>query len=174
MHSYTQAKHLSNSALVFLIAAPIIIVNYLIFIVNPSNAGHPVAYTLQLVADFFSIITVTGLWLTILLDALVPSHQHDVNKGDDEFVRKRTVTVDIFIPVAGEPIDVIRQTAKGAVEMYYPHRTFILDDGKSDDVRDLAEELGITYIRRTVNKNAKSGNVNNALSHGTGDFFCNY
>jgi cellulose synthase (UDP-forming) len=34
----------------------------------------------------------------------------------------------------------------------------------------MAEELGIGYIRRGDNKNAKAGNLNNALKHTTGEF----
>lgn len=171
MNKDTKAKHLSNSALIFLIAAPVIIIDYIIFILNPGNAGNHIAYTLQITADFFSIITVTGLWLTILLDALTPSHQHDAFPPSTLFLKNKRPTVDVYIPVAGEPIEVIEKTAKAALAMMYPHKTFILDDGKSNEVKALSEELGITYVRRETNHNAKSGNVNNGLLHGKGEFF---
>lgn len=157
--------------MIFLIVAPLIIVNYIIFIVNPHNIGSPLAYGLQITADFFSIIAVTGLWLTILLDALTPSHQHEINRSNHDFVQSLQSTVDVYIPVAGEPINVIRKTVIAALAMSYPHQTFILDDGKSDEVKIVAKELGAKYIRRTNNKNAKSGNVNHGLQYGKGEFF---
>src|SRR5579872_5154401 len=52
-------------------------------------------------------------------------------------------TVDVFITCYDEPIEVLRRTAIGARAIRYPHRTYMLDDGKRDDVRAMTEELGI-------------------------------
>ncbi|HUF49876.1 MAG TPA: glycosyltransferase [Longimicrobiales bacterium] len=79
-------------------------------------------------------------------------------------------TVDVFITCYDEPLEVLRRTAMGAREIQYPHRTYFLDDGKRDEVRELAETLGIGYIRRVGNANAKSGNLNYALSVTSGEF----
>src|SRR5207237_9097827 len=64
-------------------------------------------------------------------------------------------SVDIFIPVAGEPIDVIKQTASAAKQIHYPNKKiYILNDGyvaKKDnwqDVENLAKELGVFCITR--------------------------
>lgn len=79
-------------------------------------------------------------------------------------------TVDVFITVYDEPLEIVRRTAIGARAIRYPHRTYILDDGKRDDLRELTEELGIGYIRRVGNANAKAGNLNYAISVTTGEF----
>jgi cellulose synthase (UDP-forming) len=79
-------------------------------------------------------------------------------------------TVDVFITTYDEPLEVLRRTAIGARAIRYPHRTYVLDDGKRQDVMDLAKELGIGYIRRTGNANAKAGNLNHALSVTSGEF----
>ena len=45
-------------------------------------------------------------------------------------------TVDIFIPTYDEPVDLVKQTAIGAVNMVYPHQklnVFICDDGGTDE-----------------------------------------
>ena len=52
------------------------------------------------------------------------------------------------------------------------HRTWILDDGRSDEVKALADELGCHYVRRLSSGGAKAGNINHALSIAKGDFFC--
>ncbi|MEX2177915.1 MAG: glycosyltransferase [Gemmatimonadaceae bacterium] len=78
--------------------------------------------------------------------------------------------VDVFITNFDEPLEVLRRTAIGARAIRYPHRTYMLDDGKREDVRAMAEELGIGYIRRVTNTNAKAGNLNFALSVTTGEF----
>ena len=79
-------------------------------------------------------------------------------------------TVDVFVTCYDEPLEIVRRTAIGARAIVYPHRTYILDDGKREEIKDLAETLGIGYIRRAGNANAKAGNLNFALSVTTGDF----
>jgi cellulose synthase (UDP-forming) len=79
-------------------------------------------------------------------------------------------TVDVFITCYNEPLEVLRRTAIGARAIRYPHRTYILDDGKREDVLAMTRELGIGYIRRVGNANAKSGNLNFALSVTSGEF----
>jgi cellulose synthase (UDP-forming) len=79
-------------------------------------------------------------------------------------------TVDVFITCYNEPLEVLRRTAIGARAIRYPHRTYMLDDGKREDVKAMADELGIGYIRRVGNANAKAGNLNFALSVTTGEF----
>jgi cellulose synthase (UDP-forming) len=73
--------------------------------------------------------------------------------------------------VYGESIDVIRQTALAARDLIGSHTTYILDDGKSDKVRALAEDIGVQYIRRHNNIGAKAGNLNHALSLTSGEYF---
>ena len=80
------------------------------------------------------------------------------------------LSVDVFITCYDEPLEVIRRTAIGARAIRYPHETWILDDGKRDEVKALAEELKVRYLRRSTNEHAKAGNLNHALAHTRGDF----
>ncbi|MFN2564588.1 MAG: glycosyltransferase [Gemmatimonadaceae bacterium] len=80
------------------------------------------------------------------------------------------LSVDVFITTYDEPLSIVRRTAIGAKAITYPHKTYILDDGRRDEMKAMAEELGIGYIRRENNANAKAGNLNNALKHTSGDF----
>lgn len=79
-------------------------------------------------------------------------------------------SVDVFITCFDEPLEILRRTAIGARAIRYPHRTYILDDGKRDEVLQLAKDLAIGYIRRADNLNAKSGNLNHAISVTNGEF----
>ncbi|MDP9349649.1 MAG: glycosyltransferase, partial [Gemmatimonadota bacterium] len=79
-------------------------------------------------------------------------------------------SVDVFITCYDEPLEVIRRTAVGARAIRYPHTTYILDDGKREEVRAMAQDLGVEYIRRDGNEHAKAGNLNNALLHSRGDY----
>jgi len=78
--------------------------------------------------------------------------------------------VDVFITNFDEPLEVLRRTAIGARAIKYPHRTYMLDDGKRDEVKAMAKALGIGYIRREGNENAKAGNLNHALKVTHGEF----
>jgi cellulose synthase/poly-beta-1,6-N-acetylglucosamine synthase-like glycosyltransferase len=78
--------------------------------------------------------------------------------------------VDVFILTYNEPVALVRETAVCAVNMRYPHKTYILDDGNREEMRALAEELGCNYLARTVRTHAKAGNLNNGLGHSDGEF----
>lgn len=80
------------------------------------------------------------------------------------------LSVDVYITCFDEPLEVIRRTAIGARAIRYPHQTWILDDGKRDEVRALAAELRVGYLRRPTNEHAKAGNLNHALRETTGEF----
>ncbi len=80
------------------------------------------------------------------------------------------LSVDVFVTTYNEPLEIIRKTALGARAIRYPHRTWILDDGRREEVRRMAGELDIGYLTRADNAHAKAGNLNNALRHTDGDF----
>lgn len=78
-------------------------------------------------------------------------------------------TVDVFITTYNEDLALLRQTARAAIAMRYPHRTFLCDDGRRPQVEVLARELGCGYITRADNAHAKAGNWNNAFRQTDGD-----
>lgn len=78
--------------------------------------------------------------------------------------------VDILIPTYNEKPEMVRRTVLAAVRVRYPHETWLLDDGNRPAIKAIADELGCRYIARADNKQAKPGNLNNALRHAAGDF----
>lgn len=78
--------------------------------------------------------------------------------------------VDVFIPTYREPLEIIDRTLRAAIALRYPHRTILLDDGRRPEVAGLAAKLGVTYISRSDNVNAKAGNLNFGLLNSTADF----
>jgi cellulose synthase/poly-beta-1,6-N-acetylglucosamine synthase-like glycosyltransferase len=82
-------------------------------------------------------------------------------------------SVDIFLPVCGEPIGVLKNTWTGVFELIqaYPGvaRAYVLDDGDSNEVLDLTPSFGFTYIRRSVHVHKKAGNLNYAFRCTNGD-----
>ena len=93
--------------------------------------------------------------------------------GDGEDV-PRTISVDVFFPTYDEEPDLVRLSIEDALNIRYPHplemKIHVLDDGKRDDMRALAEELGCNYITRDSNIGFKAGNLRNAMEQTSGDF----
>jgi cellulose synthase (UDP-forming) len=74
--------------------------------------------------------------------------------------------IDVLIPTYNEPLDVVRYTALGALNMDWPAEkmhVYILDDGRRPEFEQFAFEAGIGYKIRPDNKHAKAGNINAAL-----------
>ena len=74
--------------------------------------------------------------------------------------------IDVLIPTYNEPLDVVRYTALGALNMDWPAdkmHIYILDDGRRKEFEQFAFEAGIGYKIRNDNKHAKAGNINTAL-----------
>jgi cellulose synthase (UDP-forming) len=84
------------------------------------------------------------------------------------------LSVDVFVTTFNEDLDLLRQTIRGAINMRYPHRTFVLDDGRRAEVRLLCRELGCEYVTRSTNEHAKAGNWNNAFCQTTGDVIATF
>lgn len=78
--------------------------------------------------------------------------------------------VDVFIPVYDEPDALVAECLRAAINMRYPHRTYLLDDDPRPERRAIAEQLGAVYLTRPTNRDAKAGNVNDALAHANGEF----
>jgi cellulose synthase (UDP-forming) len=81
--------------------------------------------------------------------------------------------VDVLIPTYNEPLDVVRYTALGALNMDWPIdklHIYILDDGRRAEFEEFAREAGIGYKTRPDNKHAKAGNINAALPTITSPF----
>ncbi len=79
-------------------------------------------------------------------------------------------TVDVFIPTYNESVSLLRKSVLAAREMRTAHATWVLDDGRREEVRAMCEELEVGYLTRDSNEHAKAGNINAALPRTTGEF----
>lgn len=75
--------------------------------------------------------------------------------------------VDVFIATHNEPEDILYKTVNACTFMDYPDKSkvhiYLCDDGNRKEVEDLARRFGVGYLGLADNKEAKSGNLNNAL-----------
>ena len=164
---------------------------YAKFLLDPGNRGDALPFTMVIVAESVLIFqALLAMWTILsgagsprdyayysarssLLDRTWAMRHGAVDSPELWPVRLdgEQVAVDVFITTYGEEPATIRRTAAAAMAMKGQHRTWILDDGHSDEVRDLAADLGVNYVRRLSNHGAKAGNINHALTIAKGDFF---
>lgn len=145
---------------------------YLTFVYDRSHENVPILWIMTLIAESIVVLHTIGIWSTLI------NYRSDIPEKEELAVIRRalltgeipTPDIDVFITCAGEPNHVIIKTAIAAQEMLLPHNTWILDDGKNDDLRRAAQKLGVGYLRRTTNAHAKAGNVNAAVQRTTGRF----
>ena len=78
-------------------------------------------------------------------------------------------TVDVYVCTYDEPVEVVMATLAGCRALTYPHTTYLLDDGRREEMRELAELAGAEYMTRADNSHAKAGNLNAALPRTDGD-----
>ncbi len=157
----------------FIFIAPVTIFYYAIYIFNPANAGNIYLYLLQLIADIIAMIILGTLWITIILDILLPEYHKREYKHNKTWLENNKLKIGVFIPIANEPLEIIKKTVINAVFIEYPHVTCILDDGNSPAVKEFAKQIGVYYIARPSHAKgyAKSGNLNYGLNYFKGDFF---
>ncbi|AVO50309.1 UDP-forming cellulose synthase catalytic subunit [Melaminivora suipulveris] len=75
-------------------------------------------------------------------------------------------TVDVLIPTYNEALSVVRPAVLAALALDWPAdrlRVHLLDDGRREEFRAFAAEVGVHYLARTGNLHAKAGNLNHAL-----------
>ena len=77
--------------------------------------------------------------------------------------------IDVLITTINEERSLLEKTIKSCKEMKYDDKSkihiYLCDDGRRNDIQELAKEYKIEYITRDDNKDAKAGNLNNALKY---------
>lgn len=113
-----------------------------------------------------------GVYIAFTFVYLCMSYYVGIFSSKKEILDKKysSTEVDIFLPVCGEPINVLRNTWEGVELVSGFVHVYVLDDGKSDQVKDLAKEFGFHYIRRPTNELKKAGNMRYAFSKTSSPF----
>lgn len=176
--------------ILLVLIATVGILAYGAFLLNPANRGDWLPYLLVIGAEALLVThALLAMWTILagsrsprdedyyavrrtLFGDHTPTPSHRPNADWPLTIQSEPVNVAAFITCYGEPLDVIARTAAAARDMWGTHTTWILDDGDSDEVRDLAAGLGVNYLRRLTGSGAKAGNINHALSAVKCDFFC--
>jgi cellulose synthase (UDP-forming) len=134
-------------------------VGYLAWRIGWSSEGaSPVAFGMLLVTEIY------GLWALGTLAwfswSRPPAVRPPTTPGR---------SVDVYVCTYDEPIEVVSATLAGCRALTYPHTTYLLDDGRRQEMEELAEIAGARYLIRPDNSHAKAGNINAALSRTEGE-----
>ncbi|MDB6427818.1 glycosyltransferase family 2 protein [Curtobacterium sp. 20TX0008] len=187
----SESRAHSPVMVLIVLVATLGVMAYAVFLLDPANRGDFLPYGLVIVAESVLVgQALLSMW-TILSGGADPRdfafhHTQDTLFDRDTIerdgltdqphrwpmhVRGRQVEIDVFITVYGEELSKIAATVRAAVAMRGEHRTWVLDDGRSDEVQALAARLGARYVRRLSSHGAKAGNINHALTLAKGDYY---
>ncbi len=164
LYSQRRVKFLMLFSIIGFVCVNISMVNFLI--VNPAMW---ILFTLFLVS-----LTHFGLSLFINLftkDFDIKKHMKLVRSWKPMYYP----SVDIFLPTAGEPIAVLRNTWMGVQAMVNEYQgkvtVYSLDDGASDDVKKMAKEFNFVYeVRENRGYFKKAGNLRHGYGISKGEF----
>ncbi|MBK5218272.1 MAG: glycosyltransferase [Thermoleophilia bacterium] len=132
---------------------------YLTWRIGWSGEGaNPILFAMLLATEIYGVYALATLtWFSWSRPAAV---RPAATPGRD---------VDVYVCTYDEPIEVVMATLAGCGALTYPHTTYLLDDGRRQEMAELAAMTGAEYLTRPDNSHAKAGNINAALPRTEGE-----
>ncbi len=127
-------------------------------------------------ALFFPPILILTIYNIISYSINLFYKKPDLTKHQElvrEFVNsKDKPSVDVQLPVCGEPIDILRRTWQAVARINYPnYKVYVLDDKGSPEVEAMAKEFNFNYFSRpNKGEMKKAGNLKYAFDRTSGDY----
>ncbi len=169
-HSPEAPRPLQRSTRLAIGAALLASAFYFVFLLTPGYRGELWLWLVVVAAEGLTIFQAVGTWWTILAHDDRPEPP-DVFAWRTRLLAGEPVpTIDVFVTTCGEELDVIAATVRSARDMQLAHHTWVLDDGRSAELREWCRHEGVGYLRREDRRNAKAGNVNAALRRTSGEY----
>ena len=130
---------------------------------SPDGLGNVIATSILFVGELMA-------YISLLLGYFQLWNPTDRVSNAPKLDKEDLPHVDVMVCTYNEQISVLYRTLVGCNALQYPKKTiYLLDDGDRMEMRQLAQHLGVEYIRRDNNLHAKAGNLNNALNQSDGD-----
>lgn len=131
-------------------------------------------FTIPFGYGFISVFAGVALLLVEIL-GMVEAFIHYINMYNSESYPLPVVSesnypdVDVFVSTYSEPTELLEITLRGCIRMDYPDKSkvhiYLCDDGHREEMRILANKLGVNYLNRDTHTGAKAGNLNHALAN---------
>ncbi|NJW54178.1 glycosyltransferase [Salinimicrobium oceani] len=129
------------------------VVYFLFFFFQPQHRGNIFLFTLLCITMLYSILKKLYMWYNYG-NISVPEVPQDLPK----------IKVDILTTYfPGEPYQMIVTTLEAITKITYPHTAYLCDEANDPYLKRFCEENGIIHVTRDNRKDAKAGNINNAL-----------
>lgn len=126
---------------------------------HPFNIGNKILYWLLMSGIGYFCLKILHEWyhyFCISIPQLPPSEARP--------------TVDILTTFcAGEPYEMIRETLTAMQAITYPHTTWLCDEADDPYLKEICRQMGVRHVTRNNRRDAKAGNINNALQYATGE-----
>ena len=133
---------------------------FLYWFLDEDHVGYGPLYWLLTTALGFKLLRTLHEWY----------HYYDVSVPIKPKLRSKYKVDVLTTACPGEPHSMIIGTLEAIQRIRYPHTTYLCDEGNDPALKAACERLGVVHVTRTVKKNAKAGNINNALeNYATGD-----
>lgn len=137
------------------------LVFFVIWLIQNLSIGHPIFYWLLLIALVFRITRVLIQWI----------HYLYIANNSDTKVLDVAPAVDVLTTYfPGEPIEMVKNTLLAMKNIEYPHEDYLCDEADDPELKAFCQMQGIHHISRDNLKDAKAGNINNALKAAKGEF----
>ncbi len=144
---------------ILIVAALAAAAGFLAWFFQPRHVGEPVSFALLAVAVSITLL----VWLLELFNywtIAAPRHRRP----------RRAYSVDVFTTACpGEPRGMILRTLRAMAAIRYPHTSYLCDEGDDPLLKAACAELGVIHVTRADQRDAKAGNINNALAHSSGE-----
>ncbi len=101
----------------------------------------------EIYAYIGGVMFLIGLWRPIVREV------KSLNQMIPAFPTDELPSIDVFITCYNEPVELVEETAKAALKIDYPVNklfVYILDDGNSPDMREMAERLCLQDLQSSV------------------------
>lgn len=151
-----------------LVISAIISLLYISWWLIPGKAGNAVLYYLLFAGEIYHISMAFLFWFTLW----PKKTEYTAERIKNNYLPK----IDVFITVAGEPVEIVKKTVQALLDMNYSnHTVYILNDGyvagKDNwrEIEELSKQINVHCITRKLAHGAKAGNINNALKQTRGE-----
>jgi len=137
-----------------------------------SIAAFAIWYANEVViGNYFMYVCLTTTFIYYALKYLHEWIHYSAIEVPERPVLQHNFSVDVLTTyVPGEPFEMLEKTLRAMVAMSYPHTNWCcVEKGGDPKVEQLCADLGVRYISRVENTNAKAGNINHALQFATGE-----
>lgn len=129
------------------------IVHFLFFFLQPEHQGNRFLYILLFITISYSIFKKLYMWYNYA-NISIPEKP----ESSPDF---KVDILTTYFP--GEPYQMIVTTLEAITKITYPHTAYLCDEANDPYLKDFCEKNGIVHVTRDNRKDAKAGNINNAL-----------